>query len=244
MKNKIVLITGGAQGIGADLVRHFLTLGAKVAFTYIHNEQRALDLINSFSVDKERVFSCQCDATSRENTQNWIEAVLTKWERIDVLVNNAGITRDGLLLRMSEENWDQVIETNLKSVFNTSQAVLKPMMKQRSGSIISISSVVGLTGNAGQANYAASKSGIIGFSKSLALELAPRNVRVNVIAPGFIETEMTASMPEKHRKMWEERIPLKRVGKPIDVSKCASFLASDDASYITGQVISVNGGLI
>ena len=244
LENKTAIITGATRGIGRGIAIEFAKHGANVAFTYNSSVDAALALeqeLNSLGV-KARGY--QSNAAEFDKAQELAKEVLTEFGRIDVLINNAGITKDNLLLRISEEDFDQVIKVNLKSVFNLTKAVIRPMMKQRAGSIINMSSVVGLKGNAGQANYAASKAGIIGFSKSVALELGSRNIRSNVIAPGFIETEMTAKLDEAIVQGWREGIPLKRGGTPEDIANACVFLASNLSSYITGQTLSVDGGML
>ncbi len=238
------LITGGSRGIGEAIVRRFAQEGADVAFTYASSKEKAealaKELTESFGV-KVKVY--QSDAGSYEESEVLIKDVLEEFGKIDSLVNNAGITRDNLLLRMSEEQWDEIMATNLKSVFNLSKHIARPMMMNRKGSIINISSIVGIKGQAGQTNYAASKAGIIGFSKSLADELGSRNVRCNVIAPGFIVTDMTDKLGEDAQKEFQKSIPLKRLGLADEVANVAVFLASDLSSYVTAQVLSVCGGL-
>ncbi len=237
-KDSRILVTGGSRGIGRAIVEAFADRGARVAFTY----QSSTDVAESL---KEQVngLAFQCDASDFAAAESTVKAIIEQWEGLDILVNNAGITRDGLVMRMSESHWDIVITTNLKSAFNYSKAVSGVMMRQRFGRIINISSVIGLTGNAGQANYAASKSGMIGFSKSLAKELGPRGVTVNVIAPGFVETDMTDQMHEKIKEKFINHIPARRTAKPEEIAASVLFLASKNASYITGQVIGVDGGL-
>ncbi len=243
LANKTALITGGSRGIGKAMVERFVAAGANVAFTYHHSQTEAEQLIQELSSKHKQHLVCyQSDAASLSAAEALIAKVGKDFGTIDILVNNAGITRDTLLLRMQEAQWDAVINTNLKSVFNLTKSIMRPMLKQRAGSIINISSVVGLTGNAGQANYAASKAGIIGFSKSIAREVGSRNIRCNVIAPGFINTDMTDQLSEKIKQQFLERIALKRLGEAKEVADTAIFLASDLSTYITGQVISVCGG--
>jgi 3-oxoacyl-[acyl-carrier protein] reductase len=243
IKGLNIVVTGAARGIGRVIAIRFAQEGANVAFT-----GRKID-DNFTSLEKElltygvKAKGYVSDASDYESSQNTIAEILKDFNSIDALINNAGITKDNLLLRMSEQDWDDIMNVNLKSVFNLTKAVLRPMMKARKGSIINMSSVVGLGGNAGQANYAASKAGIIGFTKSVAKELGSRNIRCNAIAPGFIETEMTQSLPENVIEEWLTQIPLKRTGKPEDVANACLFLASDWSSYITGQVITVDGGM-
>ncbi len=243
LDGKFALVTGGSRGLGEAIVREFAREGAKVMFTYIAARERAEQVaadINSNGGDATAVMS---DASSYVEAEALVQATIDKFGRIDILVNNAGVTRDNLILRMTEAEWDHVIDTNLKSVFNLSKHAMRAMLRQRSGSIINMSSVVGVFGNAGQSNYAASKAGIIGFSKSLAKELGSRNIRCNVIAPGYIETDMTSALPEQTRETFLINVPLKRMGHPDDVAHAAVFLGSDMSQYITGQVISVCGGL-
>jgi len=217
--------------------------GAHVAFTYAGSVDRAKSIEQALGGIKTQVKSYQADAADMAKAQEVVDDVVATFGSLDILINNAGITRDNLLLRMSEEQWDEVMEKNLKSVYNYTKAVAKPMMKQRSGSIINMSSIVGVNGNAGQSNYAASKAGIIGFTQSIAKELASRGIRCNAIAPGFIATEMTDAIPEAELSKWIENIPLKRAGTPEDVARLCLFLASDWSSYITGQTILIDGGM-
>ena len=244
LENKTVLITGASRGIGKGIASVFAEHGANVVFTY----SSSLDAANALETELQalgiQAKGYQSNAADFEQAQELVKNVLADFNTIDVLINNAGITKDNLLMRISEEDFDKVIEVNLKSVFNLTKAVQRTMLKQRYGSIINMSSVVGLKGNAGQSNYAASKAGIIGFSKSVALELGSRNIRCNVIAPGFIETEMTAKLSEEVVAGWRAGIPLKRGGTPNDVANACVFLASDLSSYITGQVINVDGGML
>ena len=244
LDGKIALVTGASKGIGRAIAREFASQGAQVAFTYLSSVEKGQALVKELEELGVKAIGYRSDASKFEAAENLINQVVSDFDGLDILVNNAGITRDNLLLRMSEEHWDQVIGTNLKSVFNTVKAATRTFMKRRSGSIINITSVVGIKGNAGQANYAASKAGIVGFTKSVALELGSRNIRCNAIAPGFIETEMTDQLDEKTVQAWREAIPLKRGGKPEDVARCAVFLASDQSDYISGQVIQVDGGML
>ena len=243
LSDKNVLITGGTRGIGKAMVEAFSGAGAKVAFTYRSSTQPAADLKEELENRGGEALAFQSDASSFESAQETVSAVIETWGRIDVLVNNAGITKDGLMIRMSEEDWDAVIETNLKGVFNFSKVVYRPMMKQRAGKIINISSVVGVMGNPGQANYAASKAGIIGFSKSLAKELGSRGITVNVVAPGYVATEMTEALSDAAKEAMLGAVPLGRPAEPQDVAHAAMFLASPLADYITGHVLHVDGGL-
>ena len=244
LEGKTAIITGASRGIGKAIAECFVKEGAKVAFTYLSSEERAKALEAELSSDGGEVVGFRSNAADYEDALKLADDVIERFGSIDVVVNNAGITRDNLLMRMSEEDWDAVMQTNLKSIFNLTKAVQRTMLKQRSGSIINLSSVVGVKGNAGQSNYAASKAGIIGFSKSIALELGSRNIRCNAIAPGFIETEMTEKLDEKVVQDWRNAIPLKRGGSPEDVAQLALFLASDMSAYITGQVINVDGGML
>ena len=244
LENKTVLITGASRGIGNGIATVFAEHGANVVFTYSSSVDAANALETKLETMGVQAKGYQSNAADFTQTQELVENVLADFSTIDVLINNAGITKDNLLMRITEEDFDKVIEVNLKSVFNLTKAVQRSMLKQRQGSIINMSSVVGVKGNAGQSNYAASKAGIIGFSKSVALELGSRNIRCNVIAPGFIETEMTAQLSEDVVAGWRAGIPLKRGGTPNDVANACVFLASDLSSYITGQVINVDGGML
>lgn len=241
VEDKVVLITGGSRGIGAEMVRVFAEHGAKVAFTYRNSANKANELVAELGESKVKAY--QSDAADFDQAKQLVDQVVEDLGTIDVLVNNAGITKDNLILRMSEEEWDKVIETNLKSVFNLSKHASRVMMRKRDGVIINIGSVVGIFGNAGQTNYSASKAGIIGFSKSMAKELGSRNVRCNVVAPGFIETEMTEALTDEQRDQYLQVIPLKRLGKGREVADTCLFLSSSMGEYITGQVISVCGGM-
>lgn len=243
LEGKTALVTGGARGIGKAIALRFAAKGANVAFSDLNYDENAIALEKELAALGVKAKGYASDASSFEGSDKLINDVVNDFGRIDVLVNNAGITRDNLLMRMTEADWDLVIKVNLKSIFNMTKAVQKVMLKQRSGSIINMSSVVGLSGNAGQSNYSASKAGLVGFTKSMAQELGSRSIRCNAIAPGFIETDMTARLPEDVRKAWIEGIPLKRGGKPEDVADVSLFLASDLSSYVTGQVISVCGGM-
>ena len=244
LEGKTAIITGGSRGIGKGIALVFAQHGANVAFTYSSSVESANSFEKELSNYGVKVKSYQSNAADYKESQDLVENVLEDFGSIDVLVNNAGITKDNLLMRMGEEDFDKVIEVNLKSVFNMTKAVQRTMLKQRKGSIINMSSVVGVKGNAGQSNYAASKAGIIGFSKSIALELGSRNIRSNVIAPGFIETEMTAKLDEKTVDVWRNAIPLKRGGAPEDIANTCVFLASDLSAYITGQTLNVDGGML
>ncbi len=243
LENKTAIITGATRGIGRGIAVMFAQQGANVAFTYSSSVDAAVALEKELKTLGVNAKGYQSNAAIFDGAQELAADVLKEFGSIDILVNNAGITKDNLLMRMSEADFDKVIEVNLKSVFNLTKAVIRPMMKQRKGSIINMSSVVGIKGNAGQANYAASKAGIVGFSKSVALELGSRNIRSNVIAPGFIETEMTAKLDEATVQGWRDSIPLKRGGSTDDIANACVFLASDMSGYITGQTLSVDGGM-
>jgi 3-oxoacyl-[acyl-carrier protein] reductase len=243
LEGKIALITGGSRGIGKAIAVAFAGEGAHVAFTDIRRDEVMEQTENELRELGVKAIGYASDASSFEESEKVVDEVAKEFGRIDVLINNAGITRDNLIMRMSEQDWDLVIRINLKSVFNLTKAVQKYMLKQRSGSIINMSSVVGVSGNAGQSNYSASKAGLIGFTKSIAQELGSRNIRCNAIAPGYIETDMTAKLSEEVRKAWAEQIPLRRGGKPEDVAKACLFFASDLSEYVTGQVLNVCGGM-
>lgn len=243
LENKVALVTGAAKGIGRAIVQSLASEGAKIAFTYRSSQKEADELIEILQKNNKNIKAYKSDASSFNETTSLVEQVVKDFGTIDILVNNAGITRDGLLLRMSEKDWDDVLSHNLKSVFNFTKSVTKIMIGHRSGKIINISSVVGITGNAGQANYVASKAGMIGFTKAMALELGSRNIQVNTIAPGYIETEMTEKLNEKQKELILGSIPLRRIAMPDEVAKAVVFLASSDANYITGQTLAVDGGL-
>ncbi|WP_410881332.1 3-oxoacyl-[acyl-carrier-protein] reductase [Myroides sp. DW712] len=244
LEGKIAIITGATRGIGRGVALAFAEHGANVAFTYSSSVQAADELVSELVALGVQAKGYQSNAAEYVAAEQLVEEVLKDFGNIDILINNAGITKDNLLMRMSEQDFDAVIEVNLKSVFNMTKAVQRTFLKNRKGSIINMSSVVGVKGNAGQANYAASKAGVIGFSKSVALELGSRNIRCNVIAPGFIETEMTGKLAEDVVKGWTDAIPLKRGGRPEDIANACVFLASDMSAYITGQVINVDGGML
>lgn len=244
LQDRVVLITGASRGIGKAIAEECAKQGAIVAFTYLSSEEKARALEAELIALGGKAKGFKSDAANFDAAQKLVEDVVADFGTVDVLVNNAGITRDTLLMRMTEEQWDEVINTNLKSAFNLTKAVQKPMLKARKGSIINMSSVVGVSGNAGQANYAASKAGLIGFTKSVAQELGSRNIRCNAIAPGFIETEMTDALDEKVVQEWRNSIPLKRGGSPKDVADVTVFLASDMSAYVTGQTINVCGGML
>ena len=244
LQDKVVLITGASRGIGKSIAEECVKQGAKVAFTYLSSDEKAKALEAELSKDGGIAKGFKSDASKFDEAQELVDKVVAEFGTIDALVNNAGITRDTLLMRMTEEQWDEVMNTNLKSAFNLTKAVQRPMLKARTGSIINMSSVVGVSGNAGQSNYAASKAGLIGFTKSIAQELGSRSIRCNAIAPGFIETEMTGALDEKVVQAWRDSIPLKRGGTPEDVANATVFLASDMSKYITGQTIHVCGGML
>jgi 3-oxoacyl-[acyl-carrier protein] reductase len=243
LDNTVALVTGGGRGIGKGIVIALAEAGAKVAFTYKSSAAAAQEVVTELSAKGHTVKAYQSDAASTASAAEVVDAIVKEFGRLDILVNNAGITKDGLLMRMSEADWDAVQDNNLKSVYNYTKAVCRTMMGQRSGKIINITSVVGITGNAGQANYAASKAGIIGFTKSIAKELGSRNITVNAIAPGYVETDMTDKLSEDQKKALAEFIPLKRTAKAFEIAGVAKFLASSEANYITGQVICVDGGM-
>lgn len=244
LEGKTALVTGASKGIGRAIALKYAEQGANVAFTFLSSVEQGQALETELTKMGVKAKGYRSDASDFAQAEKLINDVIADFGTLDILVNNAGITMDNLLLRMNEESWDRVINVNLKSCFNTVKAACKPMMKQKSGSIINMTSVVGIKGNAGQANYAASKSGIIGFTKSVALELGSRGIRCNAVAPGFIETEMTGKLDEKTVQLWRDAIPLKRGGRPEDVADACIFLGSDLSSYITGQVIQVDGGML
>lgn len=244
LSNKVALITGASRGIGRAIATRFAQEGANVAFTYLSSVEKGQALEAELAAFGIKAKGYRSDASDFQAADQLITDVVADFGKLDIVVNNAGITRDGLLMRMTEDQWDEVMRVNLKSVFNLTKAATKPMMRAKSGSIINLTSVVGIRGNAGQANYAASKAGIIGFTKSVALELGSRNIRSNAIAPGFIETEMTHGLDEKALESWKSSIPLKRGGQPEEVADACVFLASDLSRYITGQVLQVDGGML
>ncbi len=243
LANKVAFVSGASRGIGKGIVLKLADYGANVAFTYRSSQAEAEEIVKLLEAKGVKAKAYQSNAADYQQTEAIVNQVIADFGALDVIVNNAGITKDNLLMRMTEEAWDDVINTNLKSVFNVVKAAQRQLLKQRSGSIINISSVVGISGNAGQANYAASKAGMIGVTKYIAKELGSRGIRCNAIAPGFIETEMTQDLNEDQKKTWLENIPLKRGGTPDDVAELVAFLGSDASSYITGQVISICGGM-
>ena len=244
LENKVALITGGSRGIGRSIVEKFVSNGCNVAFTYNRSASEAEMIESNLSKKNLKIKGYKSDASKFKEAELLANSVVSEFGKIDILVNNAGITKDNLLMRMSEDDFNQVLSVNLNSVFNMTKAVQREFLKNRQGSIINISSVVGIKGNAGQSNYSASKAGIIGFTKSIALELGSRNIRSNVVAPGFIETEMTKNLSEDTLKSWYSSIPLKRGGKPSDIGNVCVFLGSDMSSYMTGQVLVVDGGML
>jgi len=244
LEHKIALVTGGSRGIGRAIALALAAAGADVMISYRSASQEAQKVVDEIGKMGRQAMSFQTDVAQFNPSREMVEAIVQKFQRLDILVNNAGITKDTLLMRMTEEDWDTVIDTNLKSIFNVTKAAVRPMMSQRSGKIINITSIAGVIGNAGQANYASSKAGIIGFTKTMAKELGSRNIQVNAVAPGFIETDMTAKLTEEQRKQLAEHIPLKRTGKPEEIAGVVKFLASPEADYITGQVLCVDGGMV
>ena len=244
LENKTAIITGASRGIGRGIAQTLAKHGCSIAFTFNTNIEAATSLVNELNNIGVKAKAYKSNAADFDAANKLVEDVISDFNSLEILINNAGITKDNLLMRMGEEDFDEVVKVNLKSVFNMTKAVQRTFLKQRNGSLIHMSSVVGVKGNAGQANYAASKAGIIGFSKSIALELGSRNIRSNVIAPGFIETEMTARLPEDVVQGWRDGIPLKRGGKPEDVANACVFLASELSSYVTGQVLHVDGGML
>lgn len=243
LEGKVALITGGSRGIGKSIALKLASLGANVIINYSSNETKANKVVDEIKELGSEGIAIKADVSNVEQAKNLIDEALSKFNKIDILVNNAGITKDNLIMRMTEEDWDLVLDINLKGSFNVTKSIIRKMIKQKHGSIINISSIVGLTGNAGQCNYSASKAGIIGLTKSLAKEVGKKNIRVNAIAPGFIETDMTDKLPDKIKAEYIKGIALNKLGQPEDVANAVAFLASDYAKYITGQVIVVDGGL-
>lgn len=244
LEGKVALITGGSRGIGKGIVQKFAEQGCNIAFTFLSSVEKARQFEEELAQMGIKAKGYQSNAADFKAAEKLVDDVVAEFGTIDILVNNAGITRDNLLMRMTEEQWDEVVDTNLKSIFNLTKFAIKPMMRAKKGSIINLSSIVGIQGNAGQSNYSASKAGILGFSKSVAKELGSRNIRCNVIAPGFIETEMTGELDAKVKEEWQKVIPLKKPGTTEDVANLTLFLASDWSNYITGQSINVDGGLL
>lgn len=244
LKGRVALITGGSRGIGKAIAIKLASLGADIAINYTSREESALEAKKEIEDMGVKCFIIKCDVSNFEDSQNMVNEVINEYSKIDILVNNAGITKDGLLMKMKEEDFDKVISVNLKGVFNCTKAVTRPMMKQKYGKIINMASVVGVMGNAGQSNYCASKAGVIGFTKSTARELASRNITINAIAPGFIESDMTNVLKDEVKAAYESSIPMKKMGKTEDVANVAAFLASDISSYVTGQTINVDGGMV
>jgi 3-oxoacyl-[acyl-carrier protein] reductase len=244
LDQQVALVTGGSRGIGRSIALALAEAGANVMISYRSATAEADAVVATIKGMGRESAAFQSDAASFVQSKEIVEKIVEQYKRLDILVNNAGITKDGLLMRMSEEDWDAVLDTNLKSAFNFAKAAVRPMMSQRSGKIINITSIAGVTGNAGQANYAASKAGMIGLTKSLAKELGSRNIQVNAVAPGFVETDMTAKLNDEQRKKLEEGIPLKRTAKPEEIAAVVRFFASPDANYVTGQVLCVDGGLV
>lgn len=244
LSGKIALVTGGSRGIGKAIALKLASLGANIIINYTKSDTKAKEVIKLAEEMGVKAIAIKADVSNKADVENLISKILDEFGRIDILVNNAGITRDNLLMRMKEEEWDDVININLKGTFNVTKAAIRTMMKQKSGSIINVASVIGITGNQGQCNYAASKAGIIGFTKSIAKEVAKKKVRVNAIAPGFIKTDMTNKLPDKVKEEYLSKIPLNRLGEPEDIANAVAFLASDLSSYITGQVLIIDGGLL
>jgi 3-oxoacyl-[acyl-carrier protein] reductase len=244
LKGKVALVTGASRGIGKAIALELAKNGAKVAVNYAGNEEKAKEVVAEIIALGSEAIAIKADVASSEETANMVKETIARFGSLEILVNNAGITRDGLIMRMKEDDWDQVINTNLKGVFNCSKAVTRQMMKQRYGRIVNISSVVGVLGNAGQANYVAAKAGVIGLTKSLARELANRNITVNAVAPGFIETDMTDDLSEEIKQELKKQIPLGKLGSARDISRVVRFLVTEDADYMTGQTLNVDGGMV
>ena len=244
MKGKNALVTGASRGIGRAIALELGRQGVNVAVNYSGSEAKALEVVEELKALGVQSFAVQCNVSQAEDVQDMVKRVVETFGSVDILVNNAGITRDNLIMRMKEDDWDAVISTNLKGVFNTTKAATRPMMKQRQGKIINVASVVGIMGNAGQANYVAAKAGVIGLTKSTARELAPRNITVNAVAPGFITTDMTSELPAEVKEAMLKEIPLARFGQAEDVAQVVAFLASDASAYMTGQVLRVDGGMV
>jgi 3-oxoacyl-[acyl-carrier protein] reductase len=244
LQGKVALVTGASRGIGRAIALELARQGANVAVNYAGSEAKAYEVVEEIKKMGKEAVAIQADVSSAEAVERMVKTVLEQFSRIDILVNNAGITRDNLLMRMKEEEWDQVINTNLKGVFHCIKAVTRPMMKQRYGRIVNIASIVGISGNPGQANYVAAKAGVIGLTKTAARELASRNITVNAVAPGFITTDMTDSLSDELKAEMLKQIPLARFGEPEDVAKVVAFLVSDAASYMTGQTLHVDGGMV
>ncbi|WP_053956968.1 3-oxoacyl-[acyl-carrier-protein] reductase [Inediibacterium massiliense] len=243
LEGKTAIVTGGSRGIGKAIALTLANLGANIVVNYTSNPKRAEEVVAEIKNMGREAIAIKADVSNSEEVANFIKEVEEQFDSIDILINNAGVTKDNLLMRMKEEDWDQVININLKGTYNCTKAVTKKMMKQRSGKIVNIASVVGVTGNAGQANYAASKAGVIGFTKSIAKELGSRGINVNAVAPGFIQTDMTEVLSDEVKKQIMEQIPMKELGKPEDVANAVAFLCMDEAKYITGQVIHIDGGM-
>jgi 3-oxoacyl-[acyl-carrier protein] reductase len=244
MEGKVAIVTGASRGIGRAIALELARRGAKVAVNYAGSEAKANEVVAEITANGGEAFAIQADVSKSDAVENMVKEVLERYGRIDILVNNAGITRDNLLMRMKEEEWDEVLNINLKGVFNCTKAVSRPMMKQRYGRIVNIASIVGVSGNAGQANYVAAKAGVIGLTKTAAKELASRNITVNAVAPGFITTDMTDQLSEEVRAEMLKHIPLARFGQPEDIAQVVAFLVSDGANYMTGQTIHVDGGMV
>jgi 3-oxoacyl-[acyl-carrier protein] reductase len=244
LDNKIALVTGGSRGIGKAIALELADAGAHVMIAYRSAAVEAQQVVDEIKRKGRQSVAYQVDVSVFTQAKDVVEKIVAQFSRLDILINNAGITKDNLLMRMGEEDWDAVIDTNLKSVFNFTKAAIRPMMSQRAGKIVNISSIAGVIGNAGQTNYASSKAGMIGFTKSIAREIGSRNIQVNAVAPGFIETDMTAKLTDEQRQRLAENIPLKRTGKPEEIARVVRFLASPDAEYITGQVLCVDGGMV